>query len=556
MDESLRINIRKRGTIKQRLTNFVKFVENIQQQVDSSENIQSIQGDIECACADDDLNEHFSYRDEFNDTLVANQAKALVILETFKNKDNNESSIRDKSELDKEGDNNSIISDTDRDSINLNNVVGNNDRSKVVKLPTIELPKFKGDYSDWLGFKDTFQSLIHDNVRLNKIQKFHYLRASLGQNAQKIIQCLEFSSENYDKAWDLLCKRYNKSQLLVHSHLKALFQIESLGKETACGLRTIIDSVCEHLHALNSLKQPTEQWDQILIYLITNKLDRATLREWDQVKAIDEFPNFQEFLLFLNKRADALETFETNHLKNKDEKENRIIHYKRTSMLASTNLTCNYCPRVVFDGSATTTTGWSLNDLQYTGPSIINGIFKILITIRQYKFLVTADVAKMYRQIWIHPDDRCLQKIFWRNNENEEPRLYTLNTVTYGTSSAPFLAIRCLQQAAYENQHIFPEASQVILDNFYVDDLITGFNSEHDAVRICQQVSYVLNKYNFELRKWHSNNKTITDTNKWYHVSSADNPADIASGGISTQAIITTQLWWKGAPFLALPKSE
>lgn len=207
MDESLRINIRKRGTIKQRLTNFVKFVENIQQQVDSSENIQckeleirlencrqlghefeAIQGDIECACADDDLNEHFSYRDEFNDTLVANQAKALVILETFKNKDNNESSIRDKSELDKEGDNNSIISDTDRDSINLNNVVGNNDRSKVVKLPTIELPKFKGDYSDWLGFKDTFQSLIHDNVRLNKIQKFHYLRASLGQNAQKIIQ--------------------------------------------------------------------------------------------------------------------------------------------------------------------------------------------------------------------------------------------------------------------------------------------------------------------------------------------------------------------------------
>ncbi|KAK9674657.1 hypothetical protein QE152_g40950, partial [Popillia japonica] len=96
------------------------------------------------------------------------------------------------------------------------------------------------------------------------------------------------------------------------------------------------------------------------------------------------------------------------------------------------------------------------------GPTIINDIFTILITIRQYKFLVTADVAKIYRQIWIHPKDRGLQKIVWRNNEDQEPQLYTLNTVTYGTSSASFLTMRCLQQVAYDNQHIFPEASQMM----------------------------------------------------------------------------------------------
>ncbi|KAK9701241.1 hypothetical protein QE152_g30737 [Popillia japonica] len=155
-------------------------------------------------------------------------------------------------------------------------------------------------------------------------------------------------------------------------------------------------------------------------------------------------------------------------------------------------------------GSATTTTGWSLNDLQYTGPSVINDIFKILITVRQYKFLVNADVAKMYRQIWIHPDDRCLQKIFWRNNENEEPRLYTLNTVTYGTSSAPFLAIRCLQQAAYENQHIFPDNIPEMKKNFTslvnVKQDLFPFHNYSSYTRLKRAIAYCIRFIN-NLRK-------------------------------------------------------
>lgn len=51
--------------------------------------------------------------------------------------------------------------------------------------------------------------------------------------------------------------------------------------------------------------------------------------------------------------------------------------------------------------------------------------------------VLTADVEKMYRQINIHPDGRDLQRIVWRTNESEPIQTYTLNTVTYGTTSAP-----------------------------------------------------------------------------------------------------------------------
>jgi len=36
-------------------------------------------------------------------------------------------------------------------------------KTSGVRLSTIELPKFNGDVAEWLDFRDTFQSLIHNN---------------------------------------------------------------------------------------------------------------------------------------------------------------------------------------------------------------------------------------------------------------------------------------------------------------------------------------------------------------------------------------------------------
>ncbi|XP_033220965.1 uncharacterized protein LOC117175366 [Belonocnema kinseyi] len=62
-----------------------------------------------------------------------------------------------------------------------------------VKLPTITLPKFDGTFKDWLPFRDTFKSLIHDNTRLSNIQKFHYLSSTLTGDAARVIQSLGVS---------------------------------------------------------------------------------------------------------------------------------------------------------------------------------------------------------------------------------------------------------------------------------------------------------------------------------------------------------------------------
>ena len=59
-----------------------------------------------------------------------------------------------------------------------------------VKLPTIELPKFDGNLSKWVTFRDSFKSLIHNNASIERIQKFHYLASTLSGSAKDAIRSI------------------------------------------------------------------------------------------------------------------------------------------------------------------------------------------------------------------------------------------------------------------------------------------------------------------------------------------------------------------------------
>lgn len=64
--------------------------------------------------------------------------------------------------------------------------------------------------------------------------------------------------------------------------------------------------------------------------------------------------------------------------------------------------------RVMFDGSARTKTGISLNDVLLRGPKVQPDIFHILLSFCIHQVAITADVEKMYRQVVITPEDRDL----------------------------------------------------------------------------------------------------------------------------------------------------
>lgn len=165
--------------------------------------------------------------------------------------------------------------------------------------------------------------------------------------------------------------------------------------------------------------------------------------------------------------------------------------------------------RVVFDASAKTTTGVSLNDVQFVGPTLQQDILSILMRFRIYAYVLTGDISKMYRQVLISPDETKYQKIFWRSQCNDPLKVYKLNTIIYGTASAPYLAVKCLFQIAKENESDFPLASKIIKRDFYMDDILTGSNSISELLEIQRDILSLLANHGFELRKFLSNKKEV-----------------------------------------------
>ncbi|GBM96182.1 hypothetical protein AVEN_239418-1 [Araneus ventricosus] len=59
--------------------------------------------------------------------------------------------------------------------------------------------------------------------------------------------------------------------------------------------------------------------------------------------------------------------------------------------------------RVVFDASAKTSTGQSLNSILLNGGSIQDDLFQLITRFRTHKYAFSADIQKMYRQILVEP---------------------------------------------------------------------------------------------------------------------------------------------------------
>ncbi|XP_062542559.1 uncharacterized protein LOC134210531 [Armigeres subalbatus] len=165
--------------------------------------------------------------------------------------------------------------------------------------------------------------------------------------------------------------------------------------------------------------------------------------------------------------------------------------------------------RIVFDASCKSGSGLSLNDILMTGPTIQNTLNDIVLRFRMPAFVLMGDLCKMYRQILHHPLDQRLLRIYWRQNTSETLKIFQLLTVTYGTSSAPFLATRVLQQLAEDEQERYPLAATVIRKDMYMDDLLTGCNDVGKLKQLCSQLLGIFESAGMQLRKISSNHQEI-----------------------------------------------
>uniref|UniRef100_A0A8D9DY12 Integrase catalytic domain-containing protein n=1 Tax=Cacopsylla melanoneura TaxID=428564 RepID=A0A8D9DY12_9HEMI len=166
--------------------------------------------------------------------------------------------------------------------------------------------------------------------------------------------------------------------------------------------------------------------------------------------------------------------------------------------------------RVVFDGSAPSSSGKSLNDLLLCGPKLYNDLFLMLANFRLFPFALNGDIAKMFLQIKMNENDWKYQKLLWRVSSDHPPEIYILTTVIFGLRPSPYLAQRIVRQLICDDGKDFPHALQME-NSLYMDDCVASFLTEEEARFFYNDVMNLFKKGGFTFTKWGSNSPKIME---------------------------------------------
>ena len=183
--------------------------------------------------------------------------------------------------------------------------------------------------------------------------------------------------------------------------------------------------------------------------------------------------------------------------------------------------------RLVFHGSHKTTTGYALNDIMAKGRNGLNKLVEVVIRWFAYPFAFQTDVQMMYNTVRLHEEDWCLQRYIFQ--EDLDPKVIPLEkiltTVFYGMKASGNQAEYALRETARLQKNEFPRVNEIVHDDFYVDDCLSGSYTDDDAHELAHNLETVLLKSNFKLKGFNFSgappSETMTKDGKFINVAGA-----------------------------------
>ena len=180
--------------------------------------------------------------------------------------------------------------------------------------------------------------------------------------------------------------------------------------------------------------------------------------------------------------------------------------------------------RPVFECSAKTHQGISLNDQLLAGPKTQQSISFLMIHLRLNPVVVLADIVRMFYAINYNeePEDsmqgllnnRDLFRFIWTDNKNDQPKIYRFIKVLMGSKSSPFQASSVIlyhlnHLIENSNNELTIECCRLLKKFMYVDDVLMALSDEQKAVEVSKEVVRIFETMNMTLNKFVSNSREV-----------------------------------------------
>lgn len=162
---------------------------------------------------------------------------------------------------------------------------GGNASRKAYKLPKLELKKFNGELTEWLGFWSQFDKIDQDE-NLHASDKFQYLLQSMvvGTRARELVESYPLTSDNYPKVVKALKQRFGRPKMLKQVYVRELLKMVIINAKAneKIKLSTMYDKLESHLRALESLGVTVDQSSEFLYPMVESSLPGEILTAWQR----------------------------------------------------------------------------------------------------------------------------------------------------------------------------------------------------------------------------------------------------------------------------------
>ena len=166
--------------------------------------------------------------------------------------------------------------------------------------------------------------------------------------------------------------------------------------------------------------------------------------------------------------------------------------------------------RVVYDASAKSESGYSLNNCLEKGPSLQKKLRDILIRTIFRPVILCADIEKAFLQIRIKEKERESLMFHWVDNlANNTNQILRYIRLVFGLNQSPFILEGTLKTHFERYESMYSKPIRKTRDDMYVDDLVTGGESLQEVEKIKSDSMEMYEKGGFKLRKRHANESDL-----------------------------------------------
>ncbi len=138
----------------------------------------------------------------------------------------------------------------------------------------------------------------------------------------------------------------------------------------------------------------------------------------------------------------------------------------------------------------------------------------ILLRFRTSRIALTADIERAFLQIQVDEKDQDVLRFLWFDDAfKPQPGLQILKftRVVFGVSSSPFLLNATIRHHLTKYTSTHPKLVKRILESIYVDDIVSGAETEEEAFAMYQESKAMLREGGFNLRKFNTNSPGLLE---------------------------------------------